>query len=122
MGKVPVDEMLVAYCGLYCAACGAHTKGRCPGCHDNGKAKWCKVRSCCQENGYATCADCATFADPGECTKFHNFMSRIFGFIFRSDRRACIQRIREIGPAAYAEEMAAKGLQSIRRGGGNGRS
>ena len=47
-------------------------------------------------------------------------MSRIFGFVFRSARRACIERIREIGPAAYAEEMAAKGLQAIRRGGGNG--
>jgi hypothetical protein len=118
MGTVPVDETLVAYCGLYCAACGAHAKGRCPGCQGNEKATWCKIRTCCQESGYATCADCVTYADPRECRKFHNLMSRIFGFIFRSDRRACIQRIGEIGPAAYAEEMAAKGLRSLRRGGG----
>jgi hypothetical protein len=80
------------------------------------------VRACCQENGYATCAACSTYADPRECRKFHNVMSRVFGFIFRSDRRACILRIREIGPAAYAEEMAAKGLHALRRGGGDARS
>ena len=119
MTTVPVDETLVAYCGLYCAACRALRKGRCPGCHKNEKATWCKIRACCRENGYATCADCATYADPGECRKVHNLIGRIFGLLFRSDRRACILRIREIGPAAYAEEMAAQGLQTLRRGGGD---
>ncbi|NLW49945.1 MAG: DUF3795 domain-containing protein [Candidatus Brocadiaceae bacterium] len=117
MTTVPVDKESVAYCGLYCAACGAHVKGRCPGCHDNQKAAWCKIRSCCRENGYATCADCATYADPRECRKFHNVVSRLFGLIFRSDRRACIRRIREIGRAAYAEGMAADGRHAMRRGG-----
>ena len=115
MATVPVDRELVAYCGLYCAACGAHRKGRCAGCHGNEKATWCKIRACCRESGYTTCADCTTYADPRDCRKFHNLISRVFGLVFRSNRRACILRIREVGPAAYAEEMAAKGRQSLPR-------
>jgi hypothetical protein len=44
-------------------------------------------------------------------------MSRVFGLIFRSDRPANIARIKEIGVEAYANEMATRGRQSIRRGG-----
>ena len=109
------DPDLVAHCGLYCGACGAFLKERCPGCHENAKATWCKVRSCCQGNGHATCADCGTHAAPKACNKFHNFFSRIIGFVLRSDRLACIERVREIGVKAYAKEMAEKGAQTIRR-------
>ncbi len=83
------DPKLVAHCGLYCGACRAYLKGKCPGCHENEKASWCKVRSCCISNGFATCADCKEFPDPNECKKFNNFISKLFGLIFRSDRPAC---------------------------------
>lgn len=115
MSDIKNDPKLVAFCGLYCAACGKYQKEKCAGCAENSKATWCKLRSCCLENGYTTCADCEEFGDPRECAKFNNFMSRIFGFIFRSDRPACIDRIKAVGVEAYAEEMSKKGLQSIKR-------
>ncbi len=112
---VESDVKQIAACGLYCAACGAHRKGRCPGCAGNVKATWCKVRSCCVGKSIGSCAECAEYPEPRDCRKFHNPISRLFGFIFRSDRRACVLRLREVGPAAYAAEMAVKGAQTIRR-------
>lgn len=115
MKDIVTDAALVAYCGLYCAACGRHRRGRCPGCHENTKATWCGIRSCCIENGYKSCADCNDFEDPTQCGKFHNLVSRFFGFIFRSNRPACIKQIRELGIEGHARDMAEQGRQSIRR-------
>jgi hypothetical protein len=116
MATIEGNPKQVAFCGLYCGACGQYKRGRCPGCAQNEKARWCKIRLCCQENGYTTCAACTLFADVHDCGKFDNFMSRLFGLIFRSNRPANIARIKEIGIEAYANEMAARGRQSIRRG------
>lgn len=115
LSTIASDPALVAHCGLYCGACRKYLKGNCPGCHLNEKASWCKVRSCCQESGIATCAECKIHADLHDCRYFHNFISRILGFVLRSDRFACIDRIGTIGPEAFAAEMADKGLQTIRR-------
>ena len=115
MTAIKVDPKLVAYCGLYCGACGRYQKGKCPGCAENQKAGWCKIRSCCMEHEYSTCADCQTHEAVTDCAKFDNFMARLFGLIFRSNRPACITRIKELGTEAYAQEMAEAGLQSIRR-------
>ena len=115
MKPIVTDVNLTACCGLYCGACGACRRERCPGCHENEKAGWCKVRACCLENGYATCADCRIVADPRDCKKFNNFISKLFGLVFRSDRRACILQIREIGLQGHAERMAASQLHSIKR-------
>lgn len=115
MKPIVADVNLVARCGLYCGACGAHRRGRCPGCHDNEKATWCKVRTCCRETGCSSCADCKSVADPADCGKFNNLIAKIFGFIFRSDRRACILQIREKGLQGHAEIMASEQKHSIRR-------
>jgi hypothetical protein len=115
MKPIVADVQLVAYCGLYCGACGAYRRGRCPGCHENQKATWCKVRTCCMENGHSSCADCKSPADPRDCKKYNNFIARLFGLIFRSDRRACILQIREKGLQGHAEQMTARQAQSIRR-------
>ncbi len=106
---------LVAYCGLYCGACGAYRHGRCPGCRLNNKAAWCKVRTCCIASKYATCADCTTHVDPRQCPGFNNLVSRLFGLIFRSNRAACIDRIDRIGREAFAREMAATGRRTLPR-------
>jgi hypothetical protein len=115
MKPIVAEGGLVAYCGLYCGACGAYRRGRCPGCHDNHKATWCKVRTCCMENGHSSCAECLTIADPRDCKKFNNLISKLFGLIFRSDRRACIVQIRQKGLSAHADLMAARETPSIRR-------
>jgi hypothetical protein len=115
MKEIVHDPKLVAFCGLYCGACGAYLKDRCPGCHDNEKASWCKVRTCCTETGYSSCADCTEFDDPKDCRKFHNFISRTIGFVLRSDRPACIAQIRRKGLEGHAENMASNKRQTIRR-------
>ena len=115
MTTIVADAKLVACCGLYCGACGTYRRGRCPGCREKQNAAWCKVRACCIENSYSTCAECRIAADPHDCKKFHNVISKFFGLIFRSNRRACILQIREQGLQGHADRMAASGRQSIRR-------
>jgi hypothetical protein len=115
MKPIVADVNLAAYCGLYCGACGAFRRERCPGCHENKKATWCKVRACCIENGYSTCAECRIVPDPRDCRKFNNFISKLFGLIFSSDRRACILQIREVGLQGHVDRMAALQSPSIRR-------
>jgi hypothetical protein len=113
--EIVADSSLVAFCGLYCGACGAYLKGRCPGCQKNKKASWCKARACCLKLGYQTCADCKENKDPMECKKFNNFVSKLFAFVFRSNRAACIRRIRELGVKEYAVEMASSEKVTIKR-------
>jgi len=115
MKEITTDSKLVAYCGLYCGACRAYLKGRCPGCHENARATWCKIRSCCAENAYQSCSDCKQFSDPGQCAKFDNLLAKIFGLIFNSNRRACILKIRELGVEGYAAHMAELRRQSLPR-------
>jgi hypothetical protein len=115
MKEVVSSPDLVAYCGLYCGACGSYLKEKCPGCHENEKAKWCAIRTCCADNGYLSCADCKEFENPADCKKFNNLMAKIFGLIFRSDRLACIRQIKELGVQGHADKMAAIRRQSIKR-------
>ena len=112
--QIVVDKHLIASCGLYCGACGSYLKGKCPGCKENVKATWCKTRLCCIENNYSSCADCQKI-ELMDCKKFNNVFSKLIGFILRSDRPACIRRIKEIGTEKYAIEMAASKRQSIKR-------
>ena len=73
----------IAACGLVCAACRRYSSGKCPGCRDYEKAVWCKVRKCCLEHGWQSCADCTTTTSD-KCKVFNNFYAKLFSFIFRS--------------------------------------
>ena len=115
MREIVADKKLVAYCGLYCGACRRYLAGGCPGCRENAKATWCAVRSCCTDHGFSSCADCAECTDPTTCKKFNNFVSRVFGFVFRSNRAKCIECIRKNGIEAFADDMAALRAQSMPR-------
>jgi hypothetical protein len=112
--QITADKNSIAYCGLYCGACRSYLSGKCAGCKENVKATWCKVRQCCIENDYSSCADCKQI-ELMQCKKFNNFISKTIGFIFRSDRPACIQQIRKIGYEGFAIEMAASKSQTIKR-------
>jgi len=112
--EIVADTNLIAYCGLYCGACPSYLKGKCPGCHENAKASWCTVRSCNMEQQLASCADCTQISHR-TCKKYNNFMSKMVGFILRSDRAACIDNISSMGYAAFAEDMVANKRQTIRR-------
>ncbi len=115
MRQLVADANLVARCGLYCGACRSYLKGKCPGCHDNAKAKWCKVRSCCMEHSYDTCADCEKHADPKECALFNNAIAKVFGLLFNSNRQACIFKIKELGTEGFANHMTELKRQSLPR-------
>ena len=104
----------IAYCGLYCGACRSFVKGKCPWCKNNDKASWCKIRSCCIDNNYRSCADC-TIIELKNCKKFNNTIGKLFGLIFNSNRTACIERIREIGYNGFALEMDDSRMQTIKR-------
>jgi hypothetical protein len=115
MPGIKASEELVACCGLYCGACKSYLDEKCKGCHENSKATWCKVRSCCTEKQIKSCAECGDFADPRACGKFNNFMSKLFGLVFRSDRAACIAQIRRMGLEDHAKTMAETGTRTIKR-------
>jgi hypothetical protein len=114
-GKIMADKNTVAYCGLYCGACKKFINKKCTGCKTNVKATWCKIRTCCIENKYASCADCKTFSTANECKKFNNIFSKFFALVFKSDRNACIARIKEVGAEQYADEMAEKGKMTMKK-------
>ncbi|NQU66257.1 MAG: DUF3795 domain-containing protein [SAR324 cluster bacterium] len=115
MKTIEVDVKNVAFCGLYCGACKKYLNEKCAGCQENEKATWCGVRSCCLENGYQSCADCKSYADPNGCKMYDNFMARLFGFIFRSNRQACINTIKKEGYEKYAEFMTQNQQMTIKR-------
>ena len=115
MPEIVADTASIAFCGLYCGACRKYLQQRCPGCQANEKAGWCKIRLCCREKNIAGCADCTEYTDVRLCKKFNNFMARLFGLVFRSDRAACIDLIKKSGYEAYAREMSAKERMSIKR-------
>ena len=112
---VAVNERNIAFCGLYCEACHAYRKGKCPGCAGNDRATWCKIRTCCMQMGHGSCADCVDVIDLRQCRIYHNPVSRIIGFVLRSNRMACISYIRNNGYAQFAAYMAEKGKQSMPR-------
>jgi hypothetical protein len=105
MKQVTKDVNLVAFCGLYCGGCRAYLNEHCPGCKENKKAGWCKIRVCCLDNNYKSCAECIDFKDVDDCRKFNNAISKIFAFVFRSNRQACIRQVRDNGLNGHAEIM-----------------
>ncbi len=113
MKPVENNAELIAGCGLYCGACRKHLSGKCPGCRENESASWCKIRKCVYGQGFRTCAECGM--NVTECKVYSNFMAKVFAFIFRSDRPACIRFIKEHGEQAFAEEMTQRKCQTIKK-------
>lgn len=103
----------IAACGLYCGACRKFLSGKCLGCKKNEQAEWCKIRRCCIDKGYSTCAECS--CDVRKCRTYSNFIGKIFAVLFKSDRPACIDYIRQHGMEAYSEEMTRRGCQTMKR-------
>ena len=88
----------LAYCGLVCSRCGAFTRGKCKGCQSpKPMHSQCLVRKCAAGKALAYCADCTDFPDLRDCKKLNNLVSKLFGFVFRSDRIANLQTIRKTG-------------------------
>lgn len=109
------DPRLIAYCGLYCAACGSYRKKRCPGCKDNKKASWCTVRVCCDERKLLNCAGCGEYANVADCRKLNHIISKVIGFFTNSSRVRSVKKLQELGPDGYARFMSERNLQSIKK-------
>ena len=100
MKEIAVDTKKIAACGLYCGACKKYRMGKCPGCHENEKASWCKIRK---------------WMDVKDCRLHNNLIGKFFAFVFRSNRPACIRYIRENGEQVFAEEMTKRGEQTMKK-------
>ena len=66
-----------------------------------------------RKNEFHTCAECSL--NVKECKLFSNWIGKVFAFLFKSDRPACIRYIKEKGEQAFAEEMAKRKCQTIKR-------
>ena len=53
--------------------------------------------------------------DPLACAKFNNFMSKLFGLVFNSDRAACIAQIKQVGLENHAATMTELRSHTIKR-------
>jgi hypothetical protein len=112
--EIVADKNLLAFCGLYCGACRSYLAGKCPGCKQNQKASWCKIRSCCLEGNLQSCADCKT-VELKDCRKYNSFISKVIGVVLNSNRSACIERIKLAGYDGFAREMADGKRQTLPR-------
>jgi hypothetical protein len=115
MKTMTADVNLIAACGLYCGACPKYLNETCPGCKQNAKATWCHPRTCCQEHRYRSCADCQDHPNVESCKSYDNLISKLFGLIFRSDRKGCLKMIQGQGYEAFARYMCENKLQSLKR-------
>ncbi len=107
------NEQFIAYCGLYCKACSAFTSGKCDSCRGNSAKtaiiyKKCKVRPCCAENDFFTCADCTEHASTKDCKQYNPLLLRIASWIESSDRSKAIEMIKEKGRAEFLAYMEDK--------------
>ena len=115
MKEIIIDQEFVSYCGLYCGACKNYLKEKCPGCRTDGKYKKCKMRPCCLENNYRSCADCTEFGNVKDCNKYTNSLWNFLEFLFRTNRTACIDFIRKNGYEQFARYMAENKLITFKR-------
>lgn len=111
--EITHEIRLIAACGLYCGACGKYLKGNCPGCKENTKATWCKIRSCCTEKGIENCSECMVFSNPNDCKLYNNFIAKVFGFVMGTDRSKCVEILKKKGPEGFVNFMVDHKFQSI---------
>ncbi len=101
------EKPIIACCGLVCSECGAFKKQRCEGCHSEKPMNiGCKVKPCVTERNCTTCAECGDFENLKDCKKLNNFISKIFGLIFRSDRIGNLNQIRQTGLDKFIAEKS----------------
>jgi len=111
--EINKDENLIAHCGLYCGACPSFKSGKCDGCRGNSAKsavmyKRCKVKPCCADNGFFTCADCTIYASTKACKKYNALFPKIAAWIESSDRSKAIEMIKIKGRTEFLTFMADK--------------
>ena len=95
------SNLLLSLCGLNCGLCPMHLDGHCPGCGGGEGNQSCKIARCSLEHGnVAYCGDCSCYP----CEKYRHF-DNFDSFITHRRRNTDLERLREIGEAAYNEEQ-----------------
>ena len=117
--QIIADENLISFCGFYCGACPKFLKGQCKGCKGSTPEcavgySACKVRPCCLDNGYSSCADCKKFDSVRDCKVYNPLMIRFGQFITRTNRRKGIEMIKEKGTAGFMNFMIDKKWVTIK--------
>ncbi len=69
MKETLTEATLLAYCGVYCGAYERYIDDDCKGCRQTDNTTWCKVKACCIEHNYSTCADCTITDNIASCSK-----------------------------------------------------
>lgn len=101
MEFVRADRCL-SLCGLNCALCTMKLGGYCGGCGNGSRA--CAISRCSLEHGAPEyCCDC----DAYPCEKYEG-VDEYDSFITHRRQRSELERIRRIGPGAYAQEQREK--------------
>lgn len=116
-----VNIHLVSYCGFYCGACPTFLKGKCEGCKGNNTKcavgyKACKVRPCCIENNYSSCAECNKYESVKNCKIYNPVLINLFQFLLKSSRRKGIEMIKDKGEEEFAGFMKGKNWVTIKTG------
>ena len=111
--QINKDKNLISHCGLYCSACPSFASGKCDGCKGNSAKsavvyKKCKVKLCCVENGFFTCADCTIFDSTKKCKKYNPLLLKVAAWIESSDRSKAIEMIKEKGITEFLAFMNEK--------------
>lgn len=98
------EDLRFSLCGLNCALCPMQLGGHCPGCGGGAGNQPCAIARCSLEHGAVTyCWQCADFPceRSPEDEPYDSFITHL-------RRRADLERCRDMGPAAYGQELAEK--------------
>lgn len=114
------NQNLVSYCGFYCGACPSYIKGKCKGCKGDSPDcgvgyQACKVKPCCVQNGYLTCAQCKKHVK--DCKDYNPLSIRFGEFISQTSRNKGIEMIKEKGLKEFMEFMISKKWVTMKRRG-----
>jgi hypothetical protein len=109
------QKEIIAFCGLFCNNCKSFKNSKCPGCSKNEKATWCATRKCCIENKFSNCSECNKFDNVKDCKKMNNVISKFFAFVFKSDRIASIEYLKQNSGELYINLMKKNNLMSVKK-------
>ena len=113
------NENFIAHCGFYCGACPTYLSGKCEGCRgDSPKCavgmKKCKVKQCCVENGFFSCADCTKFTTTQDCEKYNPLSIKFGEWISNTSRKKAIEMIKAKGQAEFLAYMVDKNWVTVK--------
>jgi len=107
------NRTLFSYCGLFCGNCKrgyARNSDVSKLCKNGCGFASCSIRKCAQEKNLESCAECDDYLS---CKLLNSFMSKLFGFIFRSNRIGTLNLIRNSGYDHAADLLKKSGKMTV---------